>query len=113
VKRAAPERAIQSAIRQRLIFHGVVCIAIPNAAKRSPGMARAMKAEGLMAGAPDLVCVGDHGRVAWLEVKAPRGVVSDAQASVHELLRRKGHLVAVVRSQDEAADTLRAAGWFA
>lgn len=109
-RRAAPERAIQSAIRNRLMFHGVVCIAIPNAAKRSPAMARALKAEGMIAGAPDLICVGDGGKVAWLEVKAPGGRVSPAQEDMHALLQRKGHNVAVVRDQDQAVEQLRAWG---
>lgn len=105
--RRSPERAIQSAIRQRLILHGVVCIAIPNAARRSPALAAAMRAEGMMAGAPDLICVGDGGKVGWLEVKAAKGRTSDAQDDMHDLLRRKGHHVAVVRSQDEAVAALR------
>jgi hypothetical protein len=108
--RAAPERAIQNAIRQRLALHGVVCIAIPNAGQRSAAAARALRAEGMLRGAPDLVCVGDEGRVAWLEVKTAAGRVSDAQAEVHDLLRRKGHVVAVVRSQDDAVAVLRDAG---
>lgn len=113
MKREAPERGIQIAIKNRLALYGVVCIAIPNAAKRSPMLARAMKAEGMLTGAPDLICVGDGGRTAFLEVKAPRGTISEAQAACHEMLRRKGHIVAVVRSQDDAFAVLEGAGWFA
>lgn len=112
-KRRSPERAIQSAIRQRLLFHGVLCIAIPNAARRSPALAAAMRAEGMLAGAPDLICVGDQGKVAWLEVKAATGRLSPAQEDLHETLRRKGHAVAVVRSQDEAVQAMRDAGLIA
>lgn len=113
MKREAPERAVQIAIINRLALYGVECWSIPNEARRSIVAGRMMKAAGLTPGAPDLICIGPEGRVAFLEVKAPKGVVSERQADVHERLRRKGHVVAVVRSQDDAYAVLEGAGWFA
>jgi hypothetical protein len=107
-RRAAPEAQIQKAIIDRLRLHGVLCVAVPNEGKRSATTARRMKASGMRPGFPDLICMQDA-RVAFLEVKAPRGVLSEAQRVMHEELTRQRMRVAVVRSQDEAAAVLR--GW--
>lgn len=105
------ERAVQIAIVSRLIFHGIVAIHIPNEGRRSAIAGRRLKQEGMLKGAPDLCCVGDGGLTAWLEVKTAKGRLSEAQADCHALLRRKGHFVAVVRSQDQAVAALREAGF--
>lgn len=111
MSRARPEAAIQRAIKQRLVLSGIVCAAVPNEARRSVVAGRAMKATGLLPGFPDLIAMQAPGRVAFLEVKAPKGRVSDAQAECHALLERLGHNVAVVRSQDEAVAALQAWGF--
>lgn len=107
----ASERAVQISIRHRLMLSGVVCLHIPNEGRRTVTAGRRLKQEGMLRGACDLICIGDAGRVAWLEVKSATGRVSDAQSDHHDMLRRKGHVVAVVRDQDEAVAALRAAGW--
>jgi hypothetical protein len=107
VKRARPEAAVQMAIKRRLSLHGIVCVSIPNEGRRSAIAGRAMKATGLMPGFPDLLVMQAPARIAFLEVKAPKGRVSATQADCHLLLARLGHQVAVVRSQDEAVEALR------
>lgn len=107
----ASERAVQISIRHRLTLSGVVCLHVPNEGRRSVVAGRRLKQEGMIRGACDLICIGDEGRVAWLEVKSATGRVSDAQRDHHDMLRRKGHIVAVVRDQDEAVAALRGAGW--
>lgn len=109
-KPAASESAIQQAIKQRLIFHGVVAVHVPNAGKRSFVAGAKLKREGMMTGFPDLLCIGDGGRIAFLEVKTATGRLSDAQRDCHDMLTRKGCNVAVVRSQDEAVEVCRAWG---
>jgi hypothetical protein len=109
VARARPEAAIQRAIKTRLAFYGCLCVAVPNEGRRSALAGRAMKATGMLPGFPDLVVMQRPGRVAFLEVKAPEGRVSPAQAEAHETLRRLGFNVTVVRSHDEAVEALR--GW--
>lgn len=107
------ERAVQIAIKKRLIFHGVICIHIPNAGRRSAAAGRRLKQEGMLPGAPDIIAIGEGGKVAWLEVKRPGyspSDVSDNQHDMHDTLRRKGHFVAIVTSQDEAVEALRSAG---
>jgi hypothetical protein len=49
-------------------------------------------------GWPDLIAFGPRGRVALIELKTARGVVSDRQAVLFEALRALGHTVHVCRS---------------
>jgi hypothetical protein len=109
--RAAPERAIQIGIKRRLALSGVVCHHSPNAARRNPITGARLKQEGMIPGWPDLTLVGPDKRVAFLEVKAAKGRTSDAQDDCLAMLRRMGHDVAVVRSQDEAVLMLQEWGW--
>jgi hypothetical protein len=76
--------------------------AVPNAGKRSVIGGRMLKAEGMITGWPDLTLVGPDKRIAFLEVKAEKGRTSAAQDDCLAMLRRMGHDVAVVRSQDDA-----------
>jgi hypothetical protein len=109
--RAAPERAIQIAIKRRLALSGVVCCASQNAEKRSAIRGRLLKQEGMITGWPDLTLVGPDKRIAFLEVKAEKGRTSAAQDECLAMLRRMGHDVAVVRSQDDAVLILQEWGW--
>jgi hypothetical protein len=86
--RAAPERAIQIAIKRRLALSGVVCHHSPNAGKRSVIGGRMLKAEGMITGWPDLTLVGPDKRIAFLEVKAEKGRTSAAQDECLAMLRR-------------------------
>lgn len=63
---------------------------------------------GVEAGTPDLQVLMTVGRSVWLEVKTPKGRVSKRQAEWHARARRLGHLVFVVRSVDDAVQTVRA-----
>jgi predicted ATPase with chaperone activity len=107
-RRGAPEAAIQRAIIDRLRLYGVLCVAVPNEGKRTAVTGRRLKGAGMRPGFPDLICMQD-GQAAFLEVKAPKGVVSDAQHIMHAELELQRMRVAVVRSQDEAVAALR--GW--
>ncbi len=107
-RRAAPEAAIQRAIIDRLRFCNVLCVAVPNEGKRTATAGRRLKSAGMRPGFPDLICM-QSGQVAFLEVKAPKGVVSEAQRTMHLLLVNQRMRVAVVRSQDDAIAALR--GW--
>jgi hypothetical protein len=104
------EALIQRAIIDRCRWANVLCVAVPNEGKRSPVTAQRMKARGMRPGFPDLICM-QRGLVAFLEVKAAKGRVSDNQVEMHEEIERHGLPVAVVRSQDEAAEFLRAQGF--
>lgn len=108
--RGRPEAAIQRAIIDRLRWAGILAIHIPNEGKRTAITGRRLKGEGMRPGFPDLICY-QHGHHALLEVKAPKGRTSDAQRECHAELGRHGFTVAVVTSQDEAVEALRARGF--
>jgi hypothetical protein len=110
-KRGRPEMGIQRAILGFIArcCPGADARAIPNdSMTRSAQLAR--RSQGVIAGTPDLVVIAPGGVTVWLEVKAPRGTLSEAQKATHARWRGLGHHVAVVRSIEDAEDALRAAG---
>lgn len=121
-KRRTPEPSeaqIVSSIRSRLFIAGIMSQVNANEAM-SKAFGRALRIKGTVSGFPDLSVIGPGGRVAWFEVKRPswrpRLNAKDAehwarQEACHQRLRALGHLVAVVRSQDQAVQVLREAGW--
>lgn len=106
-----PEAAIQRAILARLRWHGILCHHSPNEGKRAAITGKRLKGEGMRPGWPDLACYGPNGEHALLEVKAPKGRLSDAQRECHAELARRGIAVHTVTSQDEAVAALREAGF--
>ncbi len=109
------EHAEQRALVARLAYSGIVALAIPNAARRSPRAAAYLKAEGMRAGSPDLILVQlapSTGRPVAVELKRVEGGrVSESQAAMHEALRYAGWHVVVARGCDDALAQLAAAGF--
>ena len=97
------ESKIQSAIVNyvRNVVKDCLVIAIPNGSRRTSGGWAANAVSGLTPGAPDLVIALPEGRVFWLEVKAPKGRLSDNQVLIHEKMNELGHAIYVVRSIEE------------
>jgi hypothetical protein len=84
---------------------------VPNEGRRSAiGQMQAV-GDGLMPGFPDLILIGTAGRTGFMEVKGPKGVLSDIQRVRINMLHQRGHLVAVVRDQDYAEAVVRQWGW--
>ena len=85
-----------------LLFH------IPNGGKRPGRTAAMLKREGVKAGVPDLqLCCARHGHHGlFIEMKAERGRLSEAQAAIIVQLRAAGYMVAVCFGQDEAKTTI-------
>lgn len=75
-----------------------VCFAIPNGGKRGQLEAMRLKAEGVLAGVPDL-CI--PALSLFIEMKTDVGEVSAVQKEVHERLRRDGQTVEVCRSVED------------
>ncbi len=105
------EREIQEAIRAALAFDPAVCLWRIN-----PGMAvyGGRKVRTAPTGMSDLIGVcevetdrGVLGVFMALEVKTPKGKVSDAQARFMASVRVRGGFAAVVRSVDEALEAVR------
>ncbi len=87
-----------------------IIMAIPNGGYRSPKTAAIMKAEGQLAGVPDLfipAAKGDYHGL-WIEMKNGKaGRLSESQQTMIEHLRQLGHRVEIVRSFDEFANLVQ------
>jgi hypothetical protein len=111
------ERQIQRSIRAWLAAHGILSWAVPNGAHIAGSKLErirkvsALKADGLMPGAPDLTLVSRSGGVGFLEVKSATGSVSNEQKHMHRVLRDRGAPVAIVRSIDDTSEALKQWGW--
>lgn len=112
-----PESHAQQIVVQWLRKRGIHFCAIPNGGKRGPIAGRILKAEGVVAGAPDILifdgpperhhCVG-----VALEMKAPGG----DKPSAHQLeflskLERRGWAVVIAYGAHEAFDALTKLGF--
>lgn len=53
-------------------------------------------------GMPDLLFIGPNGRVAWIEVKTPKGRPSEEQKRFLKMLQEKGHRAGIARNTEEA-----------
>lgn len=112
-----PESQVQRDVRKYLTKLGLTSVSVPNGSHLAGDkLARikqtaAMKADGMLPGFPDLIVLGSNGRCGYLEIKTPKGVVSQAQRNVQSMLDRMGHNVAVVRGVDDTRDALTIWGW--
>lgn len=110
-KWTSPELDIQVSFRAQLryVAPGVVCVAIPNGARRTQWQALQAKKEGLSAGFPDVMCLWDGG-VCWIEFKQPGCYPNPNQREWLNRLERFGFVAGVARSVEEALAILRRAG---
>ena len=56
------------------------------------------RASAIPKGFPDLLVIGHNGEVTFIEAKSATGVVEPAQKYWHDLLRKMGHNVQVVKA---------------
>lgn len=98
------EIAIQTLFRSRckMMCPAVSLVAIPNAGKRSQWAAQQVKREGLAKGFPDIMALAPGGLIAFLEMKAPKGRLSEDQSEWQERLERMGFPCGVFRDADDA-----------
>lgn len=94
------ESAHQQAYVARCRMHPIAkrVFAIPNGGKRNKITAAILKAEGVLAGVPDL-CLPVHAGSCfglWVEFKSPDGRLSKDQADYAGFLVAMGHVVLVV-----------------
>jgi hypothetical protein len=114
---ATPERDLQGAVVKWARMVGCMISATVNEQRsistdpnEQARFYQSRKRAGVVKGWPDLTLCTPEGRVAFVELKAARGRLSQAQIDVHAWLRTHGHVVLVARSVDELADGLAAAG---
>ena len=88
----------------RAQYPGVLAFAIPNAAKRGPRLASMMKAEGMLAGMPDLM-IADGKPGLFIEMKEPsKGKVQDSQKVIIGRLAVAGYKVAICYGWEQAKE---------
>ncbi len=109
-------RVRESTIQQTIVRHlklrgasGVVWFHPANGGARSKAEAGRFRAEGVVAGVPDLVLLA-NGRAYFLELKADKGRLSPAQRDVQEQLTAAGGTVATAYGLDAALAQLTAWG---
>ena len=91
--------------RVRQLYPDVLIFAIPNGGQRSITEAVRLKAEGVLAGMPDLFLAraGENSHGLFIEMKRVKGgKVSAKQQSVMETLKHEGYAVLVAYGCDEA-----------
>lgn len=100
-----PESNLQIACVKwfRLQYPQRIIAAIPNGGKRGIITASIMKAEGVLAGMPDLIipepCEDFHGM--FIEMKTPTGTTSPHQKEILRRLNNSGYAVFVCRSFED------------
>lgn len=110
--RAHPEEDLQSALVQHLRMLApktVIWFAVPNGAYKSKRTAARFKAQGLVAGVPDLCFVLADGSAAFLELKSGAGRLSPQQKDFAARCEAMGVPWAVASDIDTALAILR--GW--
>lgn len=82
--------------------------AIPNGGHRTKAVAGRMKAEGVLAGVPDLLLPVSRGglHALYIEMKSPTGRISPAQKEMIANLRSEGYAVEVARSWVEGKEII-------
>jgi len=91
--------------RIRQLYPDVLIFAIPNGGQRSITEAVRLKAEGVLAGVPDLFLAraGDGSHGLFIEMKRVKGgKVSAKQKAVMDTLEQEGYAVLVAYGCDEA-----------
>jgi hypothetical protein len=105
------ERAIQRQmlVMVRRLFPECVIAHVPNGGKRNKLEAAHLKADGVLAGWPDLI-IAWPGGTAFPEVKDRDGSLSPSQTNVLSTLHAQGHPTGVFRHDRTLHDFLRKAG---
>jgi len=82
--------------------------AIANGGHRKKGVAGRMKAEGVLAGVPDLQLPVSRGgfHALYIEMKSPSGRTSPAQRQMIDNLRGQGFMVEIARSWVEGREII-------
>jgi len=102
------ESIIQQQICDYLSAKGFFYFSIPNEHWNISHAQRTLfKKMGMLPGMPDLCVITDWGHVFFIEVKNETGKVSEQQKRIHEVLKRKGFAVYVVRSLEETIKIIK------
>lgn len=107
---AGDELSIQIALRKKLKGNPAIAfVAVPNGAQRTAWAAMKAKQEGLQAGFPDCIIMWPGG-MAFAEIKARAGTLSDQQHIWLNWLTNAGFNCGVFRSVASCLDWLESLG---
>src|SRR5262245_21628221 len=108
MRRRAPEQALQRAVGELLNFTlgGLAWWSHFPAGGGGEMRGKILRGLGLKPGVPDILII-DMGRAYWLELKAPRGQVSQAQRDCQNALGRAGCASAVIKDVNQVLPQLR------
>lgn len=86
-----------------------IIFSIPNGDYRHQSIAVRLKAEGLLAGIPDLCILKAGGDILFVEMKKLQGgTVSKEQKKIHPIMEKLGFKVIVCRGYEEAIKAIEA-----
>lgn len=86
-----------------------IIFSIPNGDYRHQSIAVRLKAEGLLAGIPDLCILKKGGAILFVEMKKLKGgSVSTEQKKIHPIMKNLGFQVIVCRGYEEAIKAIEA-----
>ena len=99
----AHQRALVAWFRQT--YPGQTLFAIPNGGKRGPATAARLRAEGVMAGVPDLFWLEAH---CWIELKTPKGRLAPNQREFLGRAEASGYRTTVGYGFEDAREKILA-----
>ena len=108
----ASEHQLQASLCEylRVAQPELLHFAVGNGGRRPIGVAKKLKAEGVMPGVSDLIFVLPEGRTAFLEMKVKGGRLSDEQKVFRDAVTARGHVWGIAKTFDEAMLFLRLIG---
>lgn len=92
----------------RIKYPEKIIAAIPNGGKRHIGVAKKMKAEGQLAGMPDIIVAHANGiyHGLFVEMKSEKGSLSKSQKEIIAKLENEGYKVDVCYGWDDAREKI-------
>lgn len=108
-----PEQALQQTVARFLsaTFPNLLWFHVPNSSgNRGAQLGAIMKSMGVKAGVPDLVLILPNGIAGFIELKAKRGKLTEAQAAFRDRALAMGCLWSEARSVEDVQTILYA--WF-
>ena len=90
-------------------FPNEILFAVPNGGHRNRVTAAILKAEGVLAGTPDLILMAVRGNYGMLciEMKTPKGRQSDSQKWFQGMAEAKGYKYVICRSFEEFRNEIK------
>lgn len=110
MKRHRPEHAFQVRLVKWLAENArpeTVWFAVGNGELRHVNVALRLKAEGVKPGVPDLCFLLPEGKTGWLELKARKGTLSDAQKGFAVKAKKLDHKWSFAKTLNDAALILK------